>query len=419
MTKYFYVLIFCLLGGVVEAQQLKRQTLGSQGSSKVAAPYRISYTFGSCPGCNTLSPTSPAGAGSLRQGFQQPPNTDASGNPANCTLTANFEHQINSVTTCGTKYDFQYTGNVIQGVVFSWDFGPGGTPRTSNLANPTGITFGITGANTVVLKVTKDNCVQSSAQIINLLSGQPGYTAGIAVANVRCYGANTGSIILTPSGVGASTYLWSNGATTKDLTNVPSGRYQCKLTSANGCTLQIDTLITQPDTAFKLIAVVKKEYCKGTRDGAIVGSVSGGARPYRYAWDNGNTTNHLDSIHSGNYHLVVTDVNNCTLDTTFRLTEYTCQDTTKKSGNLFNTISPNGDGKNDKWIINGIEDYPNLEVIIFNRWGEVVYSKQNYANEWTGTNNKGEELPSGAYYYHVTLNDVNGTVYVGPITIIR
>ena len=63
-------------------------------------------------------------------------------------------------------------------------------------------------------------------------------------------------------------------------------------------------------------------------------------------------------------------------------------------------ISPNGDGKNDSW------DLSNLKVQkaqIFNRYGVEVYSKSNYVNEWNGTTNSGQELPTATYYYLITF----------------
>ncbi|SHF20993.1 gliding motility-associated C-terminal domain-containing protein [Mariniphaga anaerophila] len=74
--------------------------------------------------------------------------------------------------------------------------------------------------------------------------------------------------------------------------------------------------------------------------------------------------------------------------------------------NIFNGFSPNGDGTNDNWQIEGIEKFPDNEVLIFNRWGDKVKALKNYDNVnvvWDGTNNRDELLPDGTYYYIVTL----------------
>ena len=75
---------------------------------------------------------------------------------------------------------------------------------------------------------------------------------------------------------------------------------------------------------------------------------------------------------------------------------------------VYNAVSPNGDSKHDFLEIENIESFPNNEVVIFNRWGDVVFEIQGYNNlesSFTGDNNKGNELPSGTYYYSVNLND--------------
>jgi gliding motility-associated-like protein len=67
-------------------------------------------------------------------------------------------------------------------------------------------------------------------------------------------------------------------------------------------------------------------------------------------------------------------------------------------------ITPNEDGYNDSFEIQGLEYYPNNELIIFNRWGSEVFRTTNYQNDWKGQSNSnlnfgGDELPSGTYYY--------------------
>ena len=77
----------------------------------------------------------------------------------------------------------------------------------------------------------------------------------------------------------------------------------------------------------------------------------------------------------------------------------------------FNLFSPNGDGVNDTFVINCIENYPNNTLEIYNRWGNIVYSKRGYNNEFDGTSNgrailrESEKLPVGTYYYVLNLGD--------------
>jgi gliding motility-associated-like protein len=75
---------------------------------------------------------------------------------------------------------------------------------------------------------------------------------------------------------------------------------------------------------------------------------------------------------------------------------------------IHNVITPNGDGINDGWIIDGIEKFPDNTVQVFNRWGDKVNSFEHYNNTsqvWKGDNYKGDPLPDGTYYYIITIRD--------------
>jgi gliding motility-associated-like protein len=85
--------------------------------------------------------------------------------------------------------------------------------------------------------------------------------------------------------------------------------------------------------------------------------------------------------------------------------------------NLFfpNTITPNGDGKNEKFIIGGLEKYPGSSISIFNRWGSEVYRSSDYRNDWTGGN-----LVSGVYFYVLQVKTSEGNkVFKGWIQILK
>ena len=81
-----------------------------------------------------------------------------------------------------------------------------------------------------------------------------------------------------------------------------------------------------------------------------------------------------------------------------------------------NGISVNGDGKNDGFVIEGIEHYPDNVLRIFNRWGVLVYEKERYGNgePFVGISNgrvtvsKDTKLPQGTYYYLLEYTDLKG-----------
>ena len=82
--------------------------------------------------------------------------------------------------------------------------------------------------------------------------------------------------------------------------------------------------------------------------------------------------------------------------------------------NIYQAISPNNDGKNDTWIIAGIQNYPHNQVKLFNRYGDLVFNAVGYNNEdkiWNGQSNSGlvinssGKLPDGTYFYVIHLGD--------------
>jgi gliding motility-associated-like protein len=84
--------------------------------------------------------------------------------------------------------------------------------------------------------------------------------------------------------------------------------------------------------------------------------------------------------------------------------------TTIELDNYF--LTPNGDGQNDFLELEGLEESPNNSIQIFNRYGVMVYSKNNYQNDFNGVSNrnsvisKGTGLDSGIYFYLITFNDL-------------
>ena len=90
---------------------------------------------------------------------------------------------------------------------------------------------------------------------------------------------------------------------------------------------------------------------------------------------------------------------------------------------LPNAITPNGDGLNDAFVFEILENpdkiYPDNEFIVFNRWGDIVYTQRPYDNNWNGTASDGKELPHGTYYYVLRLDISEGIILKGDITIIK
>ena len=83
-------------------------------------------------------------------------------------------------------------------------------------------------------------------------------------------------------------------------------------------------------------------------------------------------------------------------------------------------ISSNGDGTNDAFVIDGLEAYPNSKIWIHNRWGEEVFQRDFYLNDWRGysesnLNIEGGRLPEGTYFYILQLGGEEGQLNAGEI----
>ncbi len=83
-----------------------------------------------------------------------------------------------------------------------------------------------------------------------------------------------------------------------------------------------------------------------------------------------------------------------------------CEDSTTVVLEIFNGITPNADGKNDVWIISGIENASNVRVTIFNRWGGIIWNTNRYNNTdivFRGFDENGNAVADGTYYYLITI----------------
>ena len=76
---------------------------------------------------------------------------------------------------------------------------------------------------------------------------------------------------------------------------------------------------------------------------------------------------------------------------------------------ITNVITPNGDGVNDQFLIGCLSNFPDAQVKVFNRWGDVIYAAAPYSNDWEGTH-KGKPLPAGTYFYTLVLEPGNDPI---------
>ncbi len=129
--------------------------------------------------------------------------------------------------------------------------------------------------------------------------------------HLKCNNDSTGRIDLSVTGgTPGYTFQWSNTSTTEDISKLMAGEYSVIVTDANLCNAYDTTLITQPDSLKAVITHTDLD-CYGDGDGTVDLSVTGGTMPYKYKWNNGDTTQNLSNLSGGEYSVIVTDSNSC------------------------------------------------------------------------------------------------------------
>jgi hypothetical protein len=177
----------------------------------------------------------------------------------------------------------------------------------------------ISGLKQGKFSVTVTDSKGSKGVLLVSVSSFSKISATIAIANVKCYGDNTGVLDLSVSG-GTSpySYLWSDGKTTEDNYNLSAGSYSVGVTDYYGCTASKSVTINEP-SALDISGQVKDYSC--STSGGINLSVHGGVSPYTYKWSNGEITEDISNLIAGNYSVVVTDSNSCSETQTYTVAE--------------------------------------------------------------------------------------------------
>jgi gliding motility-associated-like protein len=165
---------------------------------------------------------------------------------------------------------------------------------------------------------------------------------------------------------------------------------------------------------------VINESCPGAGNGSIfINNVLGCPGPYTVTIKSvDDTTMQLgqDTLATGDYEVIIFGSNGCV----YPLIVFVGLDSDEDCMLKFYTgITPNDDGKNDVWIIDNIEMFPENSVKIFNRWGNLVWSGDNYDNNevlWEGESNIGVEMGDATYFY---VAEVGGKIYKGWVELTR
>jgi gliding motility-associated-like protein len=336
----------------------------------------------------------------LTVAINQPQPIVVNANITDASCSALSDGVISTTVTGGTP---SYT--------YSWS-GPNSYTNSTNIAGNLSV-----GSYTLSI-VDANGCVKDTSFVIS--------STLTLIASANSGTAQCGSytyLLDGSSSINAVTYQWTQlpsntlATTPTVVANVGVGTNSFVLTVTNG---------TCSDTAMViLVGYPLPNVDAGVFSPIPVGSstVIGGnptsPTATNYVWmpasdlNNSNASNPITSTTvTTTYTVIVTDANGCTNWDT--VTVYVYPEIVVPNG-----FSPNGDGKNDYWVIDNIQQFPDNTVEIYNRWGELLYSARGYKNDFDGKY-KGKDLPVGTYYYVINLNTpLYPKPYTGPLTIFR
>ena len=145
-----------------------------------------------------------------------------------------------------------------------------------------------------------------------------------STTDVAIVGGSDGSIDVTASGgTPPYDYMWSDGVTTEDRSNLKAGTYSVTVTDANGCKATQSFTINQPVCNLVITYKITKPKCYGGNDGAITLTVTGTTGAVTYKWSDGPTTKDRTGLIAGTYTVVVSDASGCKESASIKVTQPT------------------------------------------------------------------------------------------------
>ncbi|MEY3368022.1 MAG: hypothetical protein RI973_1177 [Bacteroidota bacterium] len=217
-------------------------------------------------------------------------------NQSNLSLTLNLSNP-----TCIGSGNGAVTALVANGVApysYAWSTGAN-TPGINML--PPG-TYSVTVTDQI-------GCTRSAT---TSLTAPPPFPVIVNATNATSCGVPNGALT-TQVGAGATpplSYLWSNGATTANLSVLPAGTYSVTITTALGCTSTGTATVNEPNLLNVSISG-STQVCGTADDGTLTANYANGTAPYAYAWSNGQNTETVTGLGPGNYSVTVTSSQGC------------------------------------------------------------------------------------------------------------
>ena len=399
--------------------QYRLTVVDSDGNSAQAGPFTISADFNINVNENIVSPDCAGGDnGSISLSF-----TGNTGDIANINWTPGpsgaDETTLNNVAagdyvveiTYGDGCMFSTSVSVQDGAgpqvdadvnesagSISLDVSGGTPPYTfewsdgSDEQNRTNLAEG-----TYTVSVTDQNGCTTVAGPFNIGEGELNLEIMVSDFNgfgVSCHGVCDGNIMVIPLfGLPPYTYDWSDGNTGPDRDELCAGNYTVTVTDGEGQSAEETIVISSPER----LRIQIIDYTQSTMDnGSATVGATGGALPITFEWNDLASTSGPTIVNQPAEPRVVTatDANGCTAERTINFADAPSDECYENRL----VITPNGDGLNDELFITCLSGVPN-ELHIFDRYGKMVFSAQNYDNTWMGTKQDGTPLPDGGYFF--------------------
>ncbi len=270
------------------------------------------------------------------------------------------------------------------------------TPSVATI-DASGVVTPVSAGSTIITySVTDGNGCNNLTTVPLVISPNSPLLLSADITSIKCNGNSNGGVAVTiTGGSGFYQYQWSEGSVTPSISGVAAGSYSVTVVDINsGCK---DTGVYVLDMPGIITAelTIEPDRCNAGNGAVAIINVAGGQTPYSYLWSTGGTGLSLTGLQQGLYTLTITDANLCVVRNNVLINEDSCDIVV-----VHNVITPNGDGYNERWLIDNIEHYPAGDVKVFDKWGNVVFAEVGYNNNWDGG-----KLPDGTYFYLVKVDD--------------
>jgi len=352
------------------------------------------------------------------------------------SVTVTDKNGCESVSTVSVSIPSAVTATASQLIAADCNKSDGAAVATANGGNGSSYTYSWSNltsgagnsnllAGTYTVTVTDANgCTATSTTTIN---NSDGLTVKVLDSVSTCLGTSAGAVSISATGTGDS-YTWSDGASamingqgTASISALTAGIYTVTVTDLNGCTATTAATVIQ----FPEVVVNVSSDTTIDKGGAAQLRAGGGVS---YSWTPSGTLSSSAGnnpfaypLQTTTYTVLVTDANGCSAKDSIKISVIEPVDCDSVSIFMPTAFSPNGDGMNDVLFVRGLPGCVNqIQLSIFDRWGEQVFGTTSISNGWDGTF-EGKALNMGVFAYYLSATFANGNTYSrkGNVTLLR